>query len=222
MNYDMIESRKSPSPFDWPEGDIIHTSVRIDGNAYFVEMQLDLEEHRRRSALGLGAVISTGLLYALWELPYGVGIPREKLSSLDCETLDNAGNGWTEAASNNITRCYQPPGKVHSIAITDRSLARAVQRVATHPPTTKRLAIWLASHLNPSPRTTATMERAQRLGIGVISSDGSVFEELITPADAAIGRPAVFRWWQAELAYRNWLTRIAPTVRAATTDESHS
>lgn len=198
----------------------IHVPLRVDGSSYVVAMQLDRREHHRRQALNLGAVTSTGLLHALWELPHGIAVSRSKLSALDRETLETDGNGWVEATTSSITRSYQPAGRVHSLAIADRSLSRAVQRVAAHPPTTERLAVWQTPRLTSLRRIAPILERARSLGIGVLCHTESAIDELVAPAESTIGRPAVFRWWQSELAYRNWFTRIAPTAQAVTTGGS--
>jgi hypothetical protein len=49
------------------------------------------------------------------------------------------------------------------------------------------------------------------LGIGVIASSKSEASALIEPGPAVTGRPAVYRWWQAEVCYRNWLSSTEPT-----------
>lgn len=193
---------------------MVHAPLRVDGRDFLVALQLDWSEHRRRRMLGINALTSTGLLHALWELPYGIGISRDGLSALDCETLDRADSGWVEGSVEGFVRWYQPAGMVRSISVTSRSLSRAIQRAATHPPTTERIAVWLKPSNGSGYRIMSTLERARQLGVGVVAATDDSVEELAAPKPAALGLPNVFRWWQAELAYRTWLTRTAPTELA--------
>jgi hypothetical protein len=125
--------------------------------------------------------------------------------------LDQDGFGWVHQHAGTMIRCYQPPGMIGSIAVADRSLARAVRRAAAHPATVRRIAIWRTSADHPKPQAAASLCRASSLGIGVVVAQSDRMTELVEPAGALFGRPAVFRWWQAELAYRNWLRSTAPT-----------
>ena len=48
----------------------------VDGQYYVAGLQVDRYEHLRRRAVGVGAVTSTGVLHALWQLPYAVPTPK--------------------------------------------------------------------------------------------------------------------------------------------------
>lgn len=182
----------------------------VDGCFYVAGLWLDTAEHLRRSEMRLGAATSTGLLHALWELPAGIPVPKRALAPMDRETLRQEGCGWAEERRDDIVRVYRPAGLVGCVAVPDKSLAKAVQRVSAHPPTVRRTAVWLTASNDVSARTADLLSRAVRLGVGVLAVDGDRLCELVRPADAVRGRPAVFRWWQAELAYRNWLRSTVP------------
>ena len=183
----------------------------VDGRRYIAGLRLNSFEHLRRQQVGLGAATSTGLLHALWELPYGISFPKRSFSEMDCMTLMEADDRWVEHSGNDFIRMYQPAGAIKWISASDRSLARAVNKAASHPPTIRRTAIWNTSTDGRSPKATATLLKATLLGVGVLAFDGIRTHELVGPGEAVRGRPAVFRWWQAELAYRNWISRITPT-----------
>lgn len=210
------DAYKALAAFKHPGEWLVHTSLHVDGRAYSVALDLDWAEHRRRQMLRISSLTSTGLLHALWEIPYGFEIARETLSTLDCETLDRAASGWVDRSAVGFVRRYQPAGIIRSIAITSESVSRAVQRAAAFPPTTKRVVVWMNPSGSSHCRITSTLERARRLGIGVLSANGDSLNELIAPGPVTRGLPNVFRWWQAELAYRNWLTRTAPTAGVGT------
>lgn len=183
----------------------------VDGRRYLAGLRLNSVEHLRRQQVGLGAATSTGLLHALWELPYGISFPRRSFSDFDCLTLTEADERWVQHRSDDFVRMYQPAGAIKWITTADKSLARAVDKAASHPPTVRRTAIWNTSTDGSSPKATATLLKARLLGVGVLASDGICTVELVEPGEAVRGRPAVFRWWQAELAYRNWINRTTPT-----------
>jgi len=189
----------------------VPVALCVDGRSYIVGLRPDLGEHLRRREMDLGAVTSTGLLHALWELPYGIPLPPQALRPMDCVTLEHEGSGWVEERDDGLVRTYQPAGIVRSVAVSDRSLIRAVHKAATHRPTIRRTAIWLRPTGGNPPAAEASLLRAASLGVGVLAVGGGHVSELVRPADAISGRPAVFRWWQAELAYRNWLRSTEPT-----------
>ncbi len=195
-----------------------HVDVCIDGNRFIAALQLNLHEHNRRVALGLGALSSTGLLHALWEIPRGLAWPMTTLSLLDQSTLEQGGLGWVEIQEGSVSRLYEPPGQIMSVSVVDRSLAQAVRKASVHPPTVTRYAIWKAAPSKPTAKSTPALDLARLHGIGVIAADGESLRELAQAARPVIGRPVVFRWWQAELAYRNWLMQKSPIGIAAPWD----
>lgn len=208
----MKAARESGS---WAESDCeIPVPLCVDGRFYFVGLRLDHHEHARRQELRLGAATSSGLLHSLWELPHGVPIPRRALAPMDRETLETEGRGWVVERREKVVRVYRPAGVVGSVAVSDKSLCGAVHKVGTHPPTVRRTAVWMTPTHQESPRVKAILSRARRLGVGVLAASGGQLHELVPPAKPIRGRPVVFRWWQAELAYRNWLRSTEPTDTA--------
>jgi hypothetical protein len=187
----------------------------IDGRRFVAGLQLDLNERMRRLDAGLGAVTSTALLHALWELPYGFAFPSYSFKSMDRDALARADDALVEKQGNDFVRLYQPVGTIRSITVQDKSLARAVAKAGSHPPTVRRTAVWRTSTTGDSPLAAATLIRAKILGVGVIALSDSRVVELVKPADALRSQPAVFRWWQAELAYRNWVSCREPSESTA-------
>jgi hypothetical protein len=188
--------------------------LSVDGHHYLVGLELDPAEHARRSRNNLGAVTSTGLLHALWELPFGVSISWESLSSTDRSTLDQAGEGWVAHKDDSVLRLYQPAGLIRSVFISNHSLSKAVREAASHPPTVRRVAFWAEAPDSLSSTQEASLAKARELGVGVWASSRDGVSQFLQPAPPLLGRPVVFRWWQAELAYRNWLSSTAPTGTA--------
>jgi hypothetical protein len=201
---------------DWTSTDLpAETELCVDGARFSALLRVDREEHDRRRRLGLGAATSTGLLHALWNLPWGMSFPRSVLDPADLATLTELGQGWVEDREGLVTRRYQPAGTVQAIAVIDSDLARAISRAAAHSPTARRHAVWSTPRELLSGRAIMSLRHAVEVGVGVTVSGNWGSKMLVEPAAPLVGRPAVFRWWQAEIAYRNWIKRIAPTAGAA-------
>jgi hypothetical protein len=171
-------------------------------------------EHERRRIMGV-VNASTRLLHVLWGVPAHVSFPIDAYDAYERETLTQEGKGWVHEEDGWITRLFQPIGHVETVAIVDRSLTDAIHRAASHPATTRRVAVWARQAGLSGPTDSDDLAEASRLGIGVIEFVGSGATVLVPPANALTGRPAIYRWWQAEICYRNWLSSTEPIERAA-------
>ncbi len=197
------------------EGRCVWADMNVDGSKYSALIELDSAEHHRRSDLGLGALTSTGLLHALWELPLGIPWPSDMLQPRDLESLGEARVGWVKLEADRVERYYRPPGRVIVVAAADRSLSRAIRRVIAHPPTSQRIGLWTSGTTRPHPNAAGSLDLAREHGIGVIAANEGSEHVIVAPKAAVVGRPSIYRWWQAELAYRNWLMQTSPTAPAA-------
>jgi hypothetical protein len=195
--------------------DEVGVPLRVDGNSFLAGLRITNGEHNRRRRLGVGAATSTGLLHTLWALPHGVPVLRSSLPERDQMTLNHEGFGWIDDDGCTVRRTYEPPGTVGTVIVIDTSLSRAVHRVASHPSTTRRIAVWQRQSERPPRPRRDQVERARSLGIGIYIVEHGRCSEVLGAAPALTGLPAVFRWWQAELAYRNWLMHIGPTATTA-------
>jgi hypothetical protein len=195
--------------------DEVGVPLRVDGNNFLAGFRITNSEHNRRRKLGVGAATSTGLLHTLWTLPLGVPVLRSSLPQRDQNTLNHEGFGWIDDDGCTVQRTYEPPGTVGTVIVVDTSLPRAVRRVASHPPTTRRIAVWRRNSDRPPRPQRDQVERARSFGIGIYIVEHGRCCEVLAFGPALPGLPAVFRWWQAELAYRNWLMHIGPTATTA-------
>lgn len=194
----------------FPHRDVV-AELCVDRHAFSAVLQLDLEEHADRQHRKLGAVDATGLLHALWSLPYGIGFPPSVIDPLDLRTLSEQGASWVEDDCGSIRRRYRPIGTVDLVAVAHSSVSRAVSRVAEHPPSFRRLAIWLTGSPPAHGGRGRVLNGAADKGIGVAAAGDWGCAVLLEPGARVTGRPAVYRWWLAEIAYRNWLRQTAPT-----------
>jgi hypothetical protein len=185
------------------------SEMHVDGEHYFALLILDLVEHQRRQQAGIGHA-SNRLLHVLWGIPMGIWFPATAFDSYELTTLEEEGMGWVNAEGDSITRLYQPIGRIDMVAIVNTSLKRSVSLAASHPATTRRLAVWSEYDGRPLKNSSHDLAEAARLGIGVVAVGPPAMVPLIEPTPATVGRPAIYRWWQAEICYRNWLSSTGP------------
>lgn len=173
--------------------------LQVDGSRFAAAFDLNADEHRRRQAIGAGAVTGTGLLHALWQLPVGIPFPASSLSVADVSTLRELGEGYVDGTSI-LTRTYAPAARVTAVVTVADGVGDALARASLLPAIFWRLAM--------SRRRPAHMERAvarcEAAGIGAIVMTADGPDVIVAPRAPKRGVPAVYRWWLGELAYRNW------------------
>lgn len=174
--------------------------LRVDGFRVQAAFTVDEVEAQRRSDAGLSAVTNTGLLHALWTLPEGEDLPLGVLDAIDADTLSTLGVGTVEIQAEVVRRTYRPVATVHAVACAGRSPHSLLRTLVAFPPIFDRFAVLSASQV----LDTADLDSARAGGIGIVRYDGSTAEIVEAPAKV-LGRPAVYRWWIAELAYRDYL-----------------
>jgi hypothetical protein len=175
--------------------------VSVDGRLLIMALQLDQIEHERRLNESLGAVQSRGLLSALWALPEQVAWPLSGLDSLDVDTLTQEGDGFVTFEGGSVTRIYRPAGQVRATAVVAKRLVDAVATASQLPPIFRRYALSLSCARSDSDATA--MAHAVGVGSAFTSSDG--LSILTSAQDPCVGVPGIYRWWLAEVAYRQWL-----------------
>lgn len=180
-----------------PSGSLVE--LCIDGSNLVALFEVDAAEHDRRTAVGVGAATSTGLLHALWELPEGVQIPRSRLSRRDLSTIETLGHGFVKGADD-LTRVYVPAGHISALVVVKRDLSTAIKRTSLLPGIYWRVAAATRS----GPPFDEAHATSVRTGVGATVVSGGEVTVVAEPHAPVIGLPAVVRWWLAELAYRNW------------------
>jgi hypothetical protein len=189
--------------YSWAEGAIecirstLGQSVlaaRIPGEGYTAFLRLDRAEHERRRVLGVSAMTSTALLASLWELPSGGATPAHVLSNSAVTRLREASYAASESGDG-FKRTYAPIGTVEAVAFSGRQPCEVVRRAVSFTPVVRRYAI-----VRPSRVIAEATEFASRSGIGlIVQQDPAAI--LFNALAAEVGRPHVYRWWLAELAY---------------------
>ena len=190
---------------DWQDHDDV-VRVHIDGVAYLCHFRVDGDEHQRRAEHGLGAVTSTGLLHALWNVPEE-GVLWQTLTSLDAATVDaRHAEGLVETRRDCVFRAYRPPGRILLLATRRPGADAAIRNAMRLPPIFGRAAIWNYPDVGRAEKAIRLIELAKRSGLGLVEARDSREPAVLSPpADPIPGLPAVSRWYYAELAYSRWL-----------------
>src|ERR1700730_2874781 len=159
---------------------------------------INVAEHRRRKAAGMGAVLQPALLDRLLDQPAGVPV------------IDPA--GWAEMAGQppgilerdeagmSFTRRLESPLSVASVVVwsaAGREL-RAVQDASLFAGFTRR---WVAAACSRVP--DATMLEARVCGVGVVDPDHRV---LLGAEKPVASTRDGWSWLLEERAYRRWLS----------------
>lgn len=181
--------------------------IRLEGREVVAAFDPDLHEHERRASAGAGAVTSRALLHGLWLLPAGVPVPTEAIPDVKRQHLRAAGH-FAQEQGTSFERLYSPAGVVRVIAITGASSKRSVEHAIRFTPIVHRVVVADSS----SQPSSATLDLADRWGVGVVTTREDDLEVVLRPAPAVVGVPAVYRWWLAELAYEGWLQQSAQPV----------
>ncbi|MEX2374896.1 MAG: hypothetical protein WD942_04815 [Dehalococcoidia bacterium] len=153
---------------------------RLDGYPYTAVFRPNLREISRRQRLRIGAITATDDLHSAWMRQHDKG------GNLVADPHDHAG--------------YSPPGEIVALASARQSPDDAIRASHRIPPIYRRIAVW-----NESEDSTSHLESAERAGIGVIVLAAGSVTAHIAPRPPVPGKPAVFRWYVAELIYRSWL-----------------
>lgn len=210
-----MSKRSAVRPWAWATNAIALVDESLDPGSFAVTMpkegytawaRIDSAEHVRRQQAGLGAVTSTALLSSLWELPSGGAVPAHSLTDSVVTRLRSAGCLASESAEG-FTRMYAPIGTVDAVAFAGDRPDDVVKRAASFSPIVRRYAI-VRAHEVPAEAISC----AQLYGVGLIVQEGAAVV-LVEPSPPETGRPHVYRWWLAELAYSHIELGVDPTFQ---------
>lgn len=197
-----------PRPGDEALG--VAVPVRLPSGVVIMIYRPDLTEHVRRSTVGAGPVCDTSLLATLWELPAGLPVPMEVLpwSVRDPVLFDRGLVTLLEGGL--VCREYETCGVVTSVFAVGSTADIALRRASELSPIFSRSAV-VTGRIHGS-EWERIVGIAERCALGVIALDPLGGELMsIPPPVPVVGRPHIYRWWVAEMAYASWLAREAPT-----------
>ena len=179
--------------------------LKIDGCSSVVVFEISLAEHKRRLLAGTAAVTSTSALHALWELPLGVQIPMRNLTTLSQNGLKEVAGDCVEISGDRVVRTYQPPGRLTAVIVAKRNVRAGLCDLSMFPPIFYR---GIVSQNRSATSDDLALAGSRGVGVAVPSTQN---ESCLLPCEAPkLGSPSVYRWWVAELAYREYLRVGSP------------
>jgi len=194
MHLPMVAS--SPTPLTSPRSREPVAGVILFGVRVTAYVIIDIVEHRRRQAAGMGAVTSPGLLDRLLDLPPAVPIIDPVLWA---EMADQP-PGILERDNDSITRRLSSPLTITDVVVRAgaRRELRAIQDASLFAGFTRR---WVATARDPMPE--ATMLEAKMFGVGIVD----LAHRVLLPAEKPVSLTVDgWSWLLEEKAYRRWLT----------------
>lgn len=182
-------------------------AARLEGARGDAVAVIDLEEHRRRVNLGVGAVTTLYLLDALLRLPLGGPVPRQDLLPRDQERLSEVAAGLVEESVQGLVRCVRPVAEVVGVRVTRGRWSARLRQAAT-------FARCVPTEIVVSrPPSTEEMLEADYLGVGVTGNQTLAGRRFVRPRIPRASFEAV-DWLFSEHVYGGWLT--AEDARRAT------
>lgn len=184
-------------------------SVRfsLDGVPLTAAFEVNTLEHERRQLLGgrreVCSASSWTLVVASRNLGFGGSAPCEEGRIAPPLAARRAGD------ADGFDRLYEPAGVVRAVGFAGRNPAALVDNAIRFTPIVQRFVLLTDPLSRVSSRSLAA---ACEWGVGIARVDDGQVTELLTPTAAVVGRPAVYRWWIAELAYQSWLQSNAQLV----------
>jgi hypothetical protein len=179
--------------------------LNIDGCSVVGIFEVSIEEHSRRLVSGASAITSTSALHALWELPFEVPIPLGNLTPLVQVGLKKMVGTAVESSGDQVIRTYQPPGRLLAVVAVKGNVRAGLSDLSMFPPIFYR-GLLTENSQPPSEQLALALTR----GVGVVGPVSPEMRCLLSCRDPERGSPSVYRWWVAELAYRQYLRIGSP------------
>lgn len=171
-----------------------------------VVVDVDPDEHARRTKWGLGALADLRTVAALWELPQALETPKASVPAGLRPRLDNMPAGVVESVGGAWIRSAGSPLRIHGAlgwAASWRLLTVTLGAFVTVAPRAAVVPL----------RSRSDRVRAEALlwGIGLVSGESEP-SVLLAPQPPRV-EFGPYQWWLAECAYAAWLrlTTLMPT-----------
>lgn len=179
--------------------------VPYAGASVHLFVTVDHDEAERRAQLGLGALCDELVLEALASLPLGVRVPIGSVDPFSRVVIDDCPPGIVDVEDDGYVRQWRPACEVEATFAfaTLGGWLRPLKRLSVTVGLADRYLVMAAA---PRP---STLERAGRVGVGVVQSDPCGATRLVLSPLHRPPRLSVRRWRVLEEAYGRWLTVTA-------------
>lgn len=161
-----------------------------------VAVEIDEEEHARRTETGLGAITDRELVTALWELPHSLHIPEAAIPAWAVDSLRRAPVSVVASDGMSLSRQSRPPLSVSGALAVGQKLERLLQRVGQ----LSAIASMAIIVQNDVDADDPWMLNAALFGVGVARCKRGVLTPVSDPG-TVIPTLGPYLWWVTELAY---------------------
>lgn len=190
--------------------------IHVDGyHCDRLEFDLDLGEHRRRQAVGLGAVPDLGLLDALMDLPAGYRLDYRSMAEKDRSTVrwlakrlppgalevERSGRNYTAA-----TRLISPILRADIAIVEGRRYAQGhFKKASWFAPMCRRAVTYPAGALARAEADPLLLTEYDLYGVGLGERADAEIRWIVEPGEYRAMRFTPAAWWFAERVYGQWL-----------------
>jgi hypothetical protein len=179
--------------------------ARVTGAVADAIIELDVDEHARRTASGLWGVEDLALLDALLCLPFGACVPAGDIGAARAAAIERAPVGCVEWSDDHtsVRRVLTPVANVTLVVVHGATWRNGLRRASAFEPFARRVV--LLGHLSQLPEAGPLEADALGIGVWARDADGSI-TELVKPAPwrQRYVKPAGWRF--RERAYAAWVT----------------
>lgn len=173
------------------------TSVRMFGSSAMIAYTADRYEHERRTANGMGPLLSSDHLELLMSLPIGWQVPIQSLSHRDQRRLRRITPGAVRIAAGAVERLAVSPVRVNLAIVPAATWQSGLERAGRFAPFAARM-MWL-------PRLSGDIEmlrrEAARFGVGVLVGSAKEAEVVLPPPRFVRRRFTAAGWMFTEQVY---------------------
>jgi hypothetical protein len=199
MNRPAVTSSAAPQAFLQKDAPGTPVNVTLLGVRVTAYTEINIAEHSRREAAGLGAVTSPALLDRLLDLPVGTSVNDPVMWT----EMANQPTGILERSQDGtrITRRMESPLTITAVVVEAAPGAelRAVQEASLFAGFARR---WMSAARNRIP--DAAMLEAKLCGVGILDLGRKVLLPAEKPVTLTVDG---WSWLLEEKTYRSWLNR---------------
>lgn len=213
--------RRPVTPDDLETGNVQYVpgGALLAGRQADALVVVDLDEHRRRISVGLGAITKLSALASLMTLPEGFAIDATLLTERAQDHLRDLPAGAVEWLDHGqLMRICRPPLRVVGVAATGRKWRACLDRLSPFGPVCQRIVVL-------DDRRTGTVTpmlwEAEVVGAGVWLRGSGRVQVLLDP-DPVIPRLRTAAQWRVEEnAYAAWISAAAIRSGSASGESGH-
>ena len=186
-------------------------AAEVSGGRGDAVVRLDLVEHHRRRAAGLGAVTDLSVLNALMNLPLNAAVPCADLGPSTRTLLDRAPAGclqWPQGGQQ-VRRLVRPVARIPLVIVPAKTWRPGLRRAAAFEPFATRVVLLAQAPRRGGVESIAWEADVAGVGLWITIPDGPP-QEIVAPQRWVEHYVKPAGWRFTERAYAAWLAVADP------------